>query len=59
MRPLVGGLLVVAVLILGAFTCLVQVNETEDVICGAFWRPTPGHQPGRSLREMARLPWTR
>ncbi len=39
MRPLVVGLIVVAVLSLGAFTCLVQVNETEYAIVARFGDP--------------------
>ena len=39
MRPLVVGLMVVAVLILGAFACLVQVGETEYAIVARFGDP--------------------
>ena len=39
MRPLVVGVILVAVTILGMFTCLVQVNETEYVIVARFGDP--------------------
>ena len=53
MRSLVVSFIVVAGLLLGAFTCLVQVNETEYAIVARFGDPRRVIQPGRSLCEMA------
>ena len=39
MRPLVVGVILVAVTILAMFTCLVQVNESEYAIVSRFGDP--------------------